>query len=158
METLPPQTVKPIAKTNILFAVAGLALLGAAYYFYNKNKKTAATKATAATNAETKTDAPKTSDTNTTPVVSSIAINNANLNTSPLIGQYHITAVIGLVSPPVSGTLQVFVGGQEVDSVALPISGNSYILDKYVVINNPENPQTLLAKIGTITKSVQVQA
>lgn len=86
-----------------------------------------------------------------------ISISNSAFSSSPLIGQKHLTATINVANQPQTGTLVILVGNVFVNEVSLPLANGSYNLDEYVVLP-VQSTYNLTAKIGTITKTIQVTA
>lgn len=84
-----------------------------------------------------------------------ISISNAAFSTSPLIGQKHLTATVNVANQPQTGTLVILVGNVFVSEVSLPLLNGTYNLDEYVVLPQ-QSTYNLTAKIGSITKTVQV--
>ncbi len=89
---------------------------------------------------------------NTTTIIN---IKNPKFAPSPLIGQGHLTAEIEIVNPPQQGNLTILLSNTFVNEVNLPLSNGKYILDQYVAFSNTMT-YNLTAKIGTVTKTVQV--
>ncbi len=131
-------------------------LLLLVYFFFIKKKTV---------NTDTSVLFPNTNDsnntqqtTNTQPTTNTtINISNVSLSPSPLIGQLHLIANVSLTNQPNIGALRISLGNAELMSIDLPVINDVYLLDTYVGIANTNTTQYLTAKIGSITKTVQVQ-
>ncbi len=137
-----------------------LGLVGVAYFLFRK-KNTSTDDNTSYDGFFNKSIIPKANQdttataTTTGSTATTISLANVSLVTSPLIGKFHLTAEITLGNPPATGSLLVLLGNINITEITLPLSSSTYYLDEYVTAS-AGSTYNLTAKVGSITKSVQI--
>lgn len=142
----------------IIYIVIGVLVIVFAYYLLFVRKNSSNTNNSVLSDGKQVADEQSNTDTNTGTGTSSsmvVSISNPVLSPSPLIGQKHLTASINVANQPQTGTLVILVGNVFVSEVSLPLLNGTYNLDEYVVLPQ-QSTYNLTAKIGSITKTVQV--